>query len=146
MSFKAGDAVHVRAIGKGVVREVRNNDRYLVDVGARSIVTTADQLTAVDASRIKSRAPAKRQVHEYAPPSQSPVSIDLHGFTVDEAIEALTAFLNDALLRGAPEVRIIHGRSGGRIKASVHAQLKRMPSVRSFAIDPQNAGVTIARL
>ena len=146
MSFKSGDAVHVRAIGKGVVRDVRNNGRYLVDVGGRSVVTTADQLTQIEWSRAKPRPATKRQVHEYSAPSQASMSIDLHGHTVDEAIEAMTAFLNDALLRGASEVRIIHGRSGGRIKASVHAQLKRMPSVHSYTIDPENAGVTIARL
>jgi DNA mismatch repair protein MutS2 len=146
MSFEPGDAVHVRAIGKGVVRDVRNNGRFLVDVAGRSIVTTADQLTAIDASRVKPRpAAVKRHVHEYAPSSHLSMSIDLHGLTVDEAMEAMTAFLNDALLRGAAEVRIIHGRSGGRIKSSVHAQLKRMPSVRSYSIDPENAGVTIAR-
>jgi DNA mismatch repair protein MutS2 len=52
-------------------------------------------------------------------------------------------FLNSALLAGSSEVRIIHGRSGGKIKAALHALLKGMPSIRSVRVDPRNAGVTI---
>ena len=79
------------------------------------------------------------------PATRSP-SLDLHGTTVDEGLDALGAFLNTALLDGNAEVRIIHGRSGGRLKAAVHARLKRMPSIRSFGLDPRNPGVTIVRL
>ena len=146
MTFREGDAVHVKAIGKGVVREVRNNGRYLVEVSGRSIVTTFDQLTAQELPRRKPAPAAKRSVHVYEPQSEVAMSLDLHGRTVEEALEAVTSFLNDALLRGAAEVRFIHGRSGGRIKASLHAQLKRIATVRSFALDPRNPGVTIVRL
>jgi DNA mismatch repair protein MutS2 len=72
-------------------------------------------------------------------------SLDLHGLTVDEAMGAVDAFLNDALLAGAAEARIIHGRSGGRLKVSLHAQLKRISSIRSYALDPRNAGVTVVK-
>jgi DNA mismatch repair protein MutS2 len=66
--------------------------------------------------------------------------------TREVAIEALDEFLNDALLASLDEVRIIHGRSGGRLKAAVHARLREVPTVRSFRVDPRNAGVTIALL
>ena len=127
------------------MREVRNNGRYLVDVSGRAIVTTIDQLTAQETPR-KKPAAASRPRHEYEPQSEQSLSLDLHGMTVEEATEAVAAFLNDALLRGAAEVRIIHGRSGGRLKASLHAQLKRIPAVRSHRIEPSNAGVTIVKL
>src|SRR5512132_4215557 len=129
MTFKEGDAVHVKAIGKGIVREVRNNGRYLVEVGGRSIVTTFDQLTAQELPRKKPVPAPSRRVPVYEPQSEAVMSIDLHGRTVEEALEAVASFLNDALLRGAAEVHVIHGRSGGRIKASLHAQLKRIATV-----------------
>ena len=148
MAFTPGDAIHVKAIGKGVVREVRNGGRYLVEVKGRSIVTTEDQLTPSASSALKASASARstRRDHVYAPPSEAAQSLDLHGLTVDESMEAVVAFLNRALLSGAAEVHIIHGRSGGKLKASVHAQLKRMPSIRGYALDPRNAGVTIVEL
>lgn len=142
MAFAPGDAIHVKAIGKGIVREVRNGGRYLVEVNGRSIVTTGDQLTVQETARKKKTIAPKRTSAVEERPAAAP-SLDLHGLTVDEAVEAVAAFLNDALLTGAAEARIIHGRSGGRLKASVHAQLKRIASIRSFAVDPRNAGVTV---
>ena len=147
--FVSGDAVHVKTIGKGTVREVRNSGRYLVEVNGRSIVTTGDQLTAQESPRKRARAkttPAIRTFHVDNRPSDFAASLDLHGLTVDEALGAVAAFLNNALLTGAAEVQIIHGRSGGRLKASLHEQLKRIASIRGYAIDPRNAGVTIVKL
>ena len=149
MPFAPGDAVHVAALGKGVVREVRNGGRYLVELKGRSIVAAEAQLSAV--------SPRKRQALPDAAASpaggiDSPTrsyassSLDLHGMTVEEAVAALDAFLNDALLAGLAEVRVIHGRSGGRLKAAVHARLKRLTVVRAFRLDPANAGVTIVTL
>jgi DNA mismatch repair protein MutS2 len=145
MTFVVGDTVHVKAVGKGIVREVRNGGRYLVDVNGRAIVALGDQLTAIANPKKVERA---RNVSrpEYANAAHAATSIDLHGHTVDEAVEALAAFLNAALLAGVAEVHIIHGRSGGKIKAAVHNQLRRIPSVRSFRVDPANAGVTIVTL
>ena len=145
MTFLAGDSVHVKAVGKGIVREVRNGGRYLVDVNGRSIVAKDDQLTATDRSTKSVRA---RNVSrpEYESPARVVTSLDLHGHTVEEGVEALVSFLNAALLSGASEVHVIHGRSGGKIKAAVHAQLRRFSSIKSFRIDPANAGVTIVTL
>ena len=149
MTFAPGDAVHIKAVGKGTVREVRNGGRYLVDVKGRSIQTSADQMTAIENPAKSGRAgtaatPRSRPVHEASSGASS--SLDLHGRTVDEALDAVAAFLNAALLAGAAEVRIIHGRSGGKIKAAVHAQLKRIASIRRYRVDPANAGVTIVTL
>jgi DNA mismatch repair protein MutS2 len=66
--------------------------------------------------------------------------------TVEEAVAALDTFLNDALLAGHAEVRVIHGRGGGRLKAAVHARLKQLSVVRAIRLDPANPGVTIATL
>jgi DNA mismatch repair protein MutS2 len=144
MTFAPGDAVHVKAVGKGTVREVRNGGRYLVDVKGRSIQTSADQMTAIAIPAKSARAASTTRTRPvYEPTSGATSSLDLHGHTVDEALDALTSFLNAALLAGSAEVRIIHGRSGGKIKSAVHAQLKRIPSIRRYSVDPANAGVTI---
>lgn len=147
MAFVPGDLVHVAALGKGTIREVRNGERYLVVVKGRSLVATGDQLTLQEkqtakAARAKTK-PASRAPESPNETGSQPAAIDLHGHTVAEALDALNAFLNVALLSGTAEARIIHGRSGGKIKAALHAQLKQMRSIRGFRIDPQNAGVTI---
>ena len=72
--------------------------------------------------------------------------IDLHGLTVDEALLRADEALNEALLADRQEVRFIHGRSGGRIRAALHRRLRDIPSVQAFRLDPRNPGVTIASL
>ena len=145
MAFAPGDAVHVRSIGKGVVREVRNGGRLLVDVSGRSIVTTEDQLSKSSEEKERRRkAAAPRPVPVYQSPSEASVSLDLHGLTVAEAHEAVIAFIDRALRSGATEARIIHGRSGGRLKSALHAQLRTIGC--RYAVDPRNPGVTIVKL
>ena len=145
MLFHPGDHVHVVALGKGVVREVRNGARYLVEIKGRSLLVAGDQLERIDPPRRgrDARSHVEPAAADGSPPRQRPPSLDLHGKTVYEGLEALDAFLSDALLEGYAEVRVIHGRSGGRLKAAVHGRLREIPAVRAFRVDPQNAGVTI---
>ena len=145
MRFTVGEAVHVTSFGKGIVREVRNG-RYLVEVKGRSMLVGSEQLTAlVERTRGRGGDSSEEEgasaVHLTR--SGSPSSIDLHGMTVDGAIAAVDAFLSDAILAGHAEVQVIHGRSGGRLRDAVHRRLKQVPTVRSFRLDPRNAGVTI---
>ncbi len=150
MTFAPGDEVHVAALGKGVVREVRNGGRYLVELKGRSIVAAEGQLTPVsrrkgpDARDARSSQTSVPDSLGSAP--HAATSLDLHGMTVEEAVAALDVFLNEALLAGHAEVRVIHGRGGGRLRAAVHARLKQLPVVRATRLDPANAGVTIATL
>ena len=145
MKFDPGDHVHVAHFGKGIVREVRNGGRYLVELKGRSMVVAESQVTAGEQRKPRRRdvtVPTSQVIDNLARPHSAP-SIDLHGLTTVEAIEALDAFLDDALLASREEVRVIHGRSGGRLKAAVHERLRSIAAVRSFHVDHLNPGVTI---
>ena len=149
MEFSPGDSVHVAALGKGVVREVRNRRRYVVEIKGRSVLVAGDQLTPFEPARRRSMRPGVAVapvVEEDSAAGRTTRSLDLHGKTVNEAIDALDEFLNMAILEGDAEVRVIHGRSGGRIKAAVHARLASIASIRGFRVDPRNPGVTIVNL
>jgi DNA mismatch repair protein MutS2 len=127
MTFAPGDAVHVAGLGKGVVREVRKGGRYLIDLRGHAIVAVEDQLTALPGREergTRADVPHEAESRSSSTRSYAATSLDLHGRTAEEAIAALDAFLNDALLAGHAEVQVIHGRSGGRLKAAVHARLK----------------------
>ena len=149
--FNPGDHVHVASVGKGVVREVRNGGRCLVEIKGRSMLVDATQLAALDEPKRQTKGPATgaaaADVVEETPfRTGVATSIDLHGMTTSEALIALDTFLNDAILAGASEVRVIHGRSGGRVKAAVHGRLKIVSSVRAFRLDPANPGATLITL
>lgn len=141
--------MHVAGLGTGLVCEARNAGRYVIEIKGRTMVVDASQLQAAAPERGSRRARRETIAPAETPPSRAAgtsASLDLHGKTILEAIEALDAFLNDALLEGAVEVRVIHGRSGGTVKAAVHKRLGQLPPVRSFRVDPRNAGVTIVIL
>lgn len=147
-SFHVGDAVHVDGFGKGIVREARNGGRYLVEVKGRAMAVGADQLTLLAVPpRAVPAAPVPAARPDVTRDGDGAIArVDLHGHTVETALAALDEALNDALLAGAAELHVIHGRSGGRLRAAVHRRLTALPPVRRFGLDPRNPGVTIVRL
>jgi DNA mismatch repair protein MutS2 len=151
MPFNPGDVVQVAALGKAVVREVRQRGRYLVELKGRSVLVAENQLSPAASVNRRAAAPPSAGLADMNSGSSArrpggATSIDLHGMTVEEAVAALDAFLNDAILASLEEVRIIHGRSGGRVKQAVHARLRQIGAVTGFRLDPRNQGVTIVAL
>jgi dsDNA-specific endonuclease/ATPase MutS2 len=149
MPFSPGERVQVAALGRGVVREVRNGGRYLVEIKGRSFDVPGDQLAPDNPKRTRrSSSSVAAAGNPVAVDDRRPVvrSLDLHRKTVTEAIEAFDEFLNDAILAHATEVHVIHGRSGGKLRAAVHARLAKISSIRGFRVDPLNAGTTIVML
>lgn len=135
-------------LGKGIVREVLNRGRVLVDVGTRAVVFRASEV-AVSSDGPKSAArsaPISIVSRDGSAPPRLTREIDLHGLTVEEALARVDDVLNDAILAGVTELRIIHGRSGGRIRGAVHKRLREIGAVASFRLDSRNAGVTIVKL
>ena len=143
-----GDAVQT-PFGKGVILELRNKGRLLVEVHGRALEVRECDVSALDAAgrsgmlrlgeRVAGRSP---QADRAAGPA---VEVDLHGLTVEEALTRAEEALNDALLANALDLRLIHGRSGGRIRAALHKRLREISSIRGFHLDPGNDGVTIVR-
>ena len=55
--------------------------------------------------------------------------IDLRGMTVDEALGSVDKYLDDAVLGGVQQVRIIHGKGTGALRNAVRQFLKKHPDV-----------------
>ena len=155
MAFATGDRVHIPRLGTGIVRDVRNGGRYLVEIKGRTMIVGEAQMERAEGSGgggAPRGAPYKGARKDGAPKGAAykdapyNASLDLHGKTVDEAVAALDEFLNAALLASAADVRVIHGKSGTRIRDAVHRRLRELPPVRSFRVDPRNPGVTIVKL
>ena len=79
-------------------------------------------------------------------PQAVPTEIDLHGLNVEQALACAERALDEALRANVPELRFIHGKSGGRIRGALHKWLRGVRSVRSFGFDPRNEGVTVVSL
>ena len=64
----------------------------------------------------------------------------LLGHTVDQAIETVDKYLDDAFLASLPKVRIIHGKGTGALRQGIHEGLKGHPLVTSFELAPRSEG------
>jgi DNA mismatch repair protein MutS2 len=146
--FRAGDPVQT-PLGKGIVREAGNSGRLTVEIRGRSVVLEERTVASLDAQRPPAGKGKKRPVQATPAPlsARRPAAeVDLHGLTVDEALARAEQALNEALLADCPELRLIHGKSGGRIRAALHRRLREIPTVRAVRLDPGNPGVTIVSL
>jgi DNA mismatch repair protein MutS2 len=72
----------------------------------------------------------------------APFEINFIGARVEEALERLDKFLDDAYLAGHTEVRIVHGHGTGRLRAAVRRMLADHPHVESFAAAEERSGGT----
>lgn len=146
--FAIGDAVQT-PFGKGVVRALRNKARVLVEIAGRALVIPEADLSVLETRQRKTSPASPRASARSSPRRPSPgheLTVDLHGLTVEEAVGRAEQAVNDALLADLAELRFIHGRSGGRIRAALHQRLRQIPTVRGFRLDPRNDGVTIVSL
>ena len=80
-----------------------------------------------------------------SPPSE----VHLRHLTVDEALLKLDKYLNDAIMAGLWQVRVVHGKGTGTLRQETHRTLARHPLVKSYRLGGYGeggAGVTIVEL
>ena len=72
--------------------------------------------------------------------------VDVRGETVDTAVMIIDKFLDDALMSSLSQVRIIHGKGTGQLRAGIHSYLRRLSYVKAFRLGTfgeGDSGVTV---
>ena len=75
--------------------------------------------------------------------------LDVRGMRGDEAINAVTYFIDDAILVGMPRVRILHGTGTGILRQLIRQYLATVPNVTSYKdehVQFGGAGITVVDL
>ena len=75
--------------------------------------------------------------------------LDVRGMRGDEAINAVTYFIDDAILVGMPRVRILHGTGTGILRQLIRQYLATVPNVSHFRdehVQFGGAGITVVDL
>ena len=130
--------------------------------GKRAAVTFGMMRSVVDLSRLElTRKPATEQRAGIALINNSPQTtirernmnfkheIDLRGMRGDEALQAVTYYLDDAILVGASRVRILHGTGNGILRQLIRQHLQTLSGVSSFHDEDVRfggAGITVVEL
>ncbi|MDO4949654.1 MAG: Smr/MutS family protein [Bacteroidales bacterium] len=75
--------------------------------------------------------------------------IDVRGMRGDEALQAVTYFIDDAILVGIDRVRILHGTGGGILRTLIRQYLQTVGGIRHFQdehVEFGGAGITVVDL
>jgi DNA mismatch repair protein MutS2 len=147
-----GDTVRVRAMNqRGELLSVPDaKGEVEVQLGALKLRVPASDVERV--SRRQTRASELKPLLTLPPRDEreSPgMQLDVRGWRVDDTLEEVDRYLNDASMVGMPFVRIVHGKGTGALRQAVRQHLTHHPLVRSYATAPANEGgegVTVVTL
>ena len=155
-SIVAGSTVKLKGqTSVGEVLEV-NGKNAIVAFG--SIKTTV-KLERLELTNAKPKVPdsttkstfISTQTHDamYEKKLHFKQDIDVRGMRGDEAIQAVTYFIDDAILVGMSRVRILHGTGTGILRTLIREYLQTVSGVRHFQdehVQFGGAGITVVDL
>ena len=138
---KVGDDIIVLSYGqRGTLTNQLKDGRWEAQVG---LIKMTLEEREFDLVQVQQEAPVKKKqvnVVKRAVGKAPQARLDLRGKRYEEAMEALDAFIDQALLNNMAQVDIIHGIGTGVIREGVTKYLQRNKQVKSFGYAPQNAG------
>ena len=138
---KVGDDIIVLSYGqRGTLTNQLKDGRWEAQVGLIKMTLEEKEFDLVQAQQ---ETPVKKKqvnVVKRAGGKGPQARLDLRGKRYEEAMEALDAFIDQALLNNMAQVDIIHGIGTGVIREGVTKYLQRNKQVKSFGYAPQNAG------
>ena len=148
---------NVKIKGQSAIGEVLEINGKNAVVGFGSIKTTVklDRLERTNAAPQKQETAkstfVSSQTHDqmYEKKLGFKQDIDVRGMRGDEALQAVTYFIDDAILVGMGRVRILHGTGTGILRTLIRQYLDTVPGVRCFAdehVQFGGAGITVVDL
>ncbi len=148
---RKGDTVElVKMPGtKAAVLDVKKDGTLQLQAGILKITARQDEVRVTQQETAQAvKKIVERASHQLRSLGASP-EVDLRGMTGDEAVVELDRFLDNAVMGKLSEVRIIHGKGTGAVRAAVREHLKRSPYVKAFRpgrYGEGEDGVTVAEL
>ena len=152
--LKQGDTVRIKGLSS--VGKIESLD------GKMATVIFGDMRTKMRAERLEhAEAPKKEEPRAYVSVGRQTretmdehklnfkQDIDVRGMRGDEALTAVTYFIDDAILVGVKRVRILHGTGTGILRQLIRQYLATRPDVESYRdehVQFGGAGITVVEL
>lgn len=153
-AVKVGDNVKLDGQGTvGQVLEISGNQAVV----AFGMLKTSVKLNRLKPTLAKIPTPAKKSSFVSSSTAdrlrdkqlQFKQEIDVRGMRADEALQAVTYFLDDAIQFNARQVRILHGTGTGILRHVLRKYIDTVPGVRGYRdehVQFGGAGITIVEL
>jgi DNA mismatch repair protein MutS2 len=146
-----GDAVYVGSMDQRgeLVSLPDASGEVEVQLGALKLRVPANDIVRLSRRQARSEPVSSVSIPRRADPTPVDLQIDLRGWRVDEALEEVDAYLNNAVMAGMHQVRLLHGKGTGALRQAIREQLAHHPLVKSFAsADPRDGGdgITVVTL
>jgi DNA mismatch repair protein MutS2 len=147
-----GDTVYVRSMDQRGELLSLPDARGEVEVQLGMLKLRVSATDVVRLSKRQARAseePPRINVARPSSPAPVDLQLDLRGWRVEDALEEVDAYLNNAVMAGLPLVRLLHGKGTGALRQAIREQLRHHPLVKSFAsAEPKDGGdgITVVTL
>ena len=144
-----GDTVELLKLGtKANVIAINKDGTYQLQAGILKLSAKADEVYLLEHEnpyQVKGARPkhSGREMKMTAMPTE----VDLRGMDAVEAVCVLERYLDEAMRANLTQVRIIHGKGTGTLRAAVQQSLKKNKYVKKFRLGQYGEGedgVTIA--
>lgn len=153
--LQAGDYVRIKGqTSVGQIMEL-NGKNAVVMFGLMKTNVKSDRLERTDAPKQTLNTAkatfvsSETQDRMYEKKLNFKQDIDVRGMRGDEAIQAVTYFIDDAILVGVSRVRILHGTGTGILRTLIRQYLATVPGVAHFQdehVQFGGAGITVVDL
>ncbi|MBS4023549.1 MAG: endonuclease MutS2 [Dethiobacter sp.] len=141
-----GQEVYIHSLGQQGIITQATDSSIQVQVGSMRIAVDASDLSALEPG--KKQKPAITGLALFAKRDILP-EVSVRGQTLDEAIQSVENYLDEAVAAGIKEVRLIHGKGTGRLRLGLREYLKNhhyVASMRNAHQAEGGMGVTVLTL
>ncbi|MEW6662001.1 MAG: endonuclease MutS2 [Bacillota bacterium] len=147
VKVRIGDIVSIPRLGlkATVLTEPNSQDEILVQAGIMKVSVKTSEIKKAQVEKVAVEARSSIRV-DLQKIKEMPLQIDVRGATVEEALNAVDKYLDDAYLAGVPTISIIHGKGTGVLRAAITEFVKNRPQIQSFRLGSSGeggAGVTV---
>ena len=141
-TVKPGDCVRILSLGAEgtVLAGPDEKGEVQLQAGAMKFKAPLKQL------RLIRQAPAKEKTVVRAKTGTMNRTVamecDVRGMALEEALDTVSRYLDDAVLAGLHEVSVIHGKGTGILRAGIQQDLRKNRHVKSFRLGMYGEGET----
>ncbi|MEQ8907448.1 endonuclease MutS2 [Ekhidna sp.] len=149
--LKEGDVVKV--VGQestGTIQKIKGKQAEVLFGSLKSIVSTDKLQKANDAPQVSYQKKVKKLgIDISSKMANFNYELSIRGMRADEAMSKVESFIDEALLVGVDEIKIVHGKGHGVLREIVRNVTKGHPSIASVEdehADRGGAGISIIKL